>query len=88
MLIGDAGCCKDLVTAQGISATFRDAEAVAAALSRVFDGSSREQIMRDYRHTRDSAGVAMYRFTTDMAKLEPPAPKPQLLPQFRTTRRR
>jgi 2-polyprenyl-6-methoxyphenol hydroxylase-like FAD-dependent oxidoreductase len=66
-MLGDASCCKDLVTAQGISATFRDAEAVAAALSRVFDGGSREQIMRDYHHTRDSAGEAMYRFTADMA---------------------
>ena len=33
VLIGDAGYCKDPITAQGISDAFRDAEACAAALT-------------------------------------------------------
>ena len=38
VLIGDAGYCKDPITAQGISDAFRDAEACAAALTTVFGG--------------------------------------------------
>jgi flavin-dependent dehydrogenase len=73
MLIGDAGYCKDPITAQGIKDAFRDAEACAMALSAVLGGEGTfDDMMHVYQQTRDAAALPIYGFTTELATLEPP----------------
>ncbi|MGE5830486.1 MAG: NAD(P)/FAD-dependent oxidoreductase [Micromonosporaceae bacterium] len=80
VLIGDAGYCKDPVTAQGIKDAFRDAEACAAALGSVFRGEAAfDQVMGDYQRVRDEAALPLYGFTTEFATLEPPPTEMQQL---------
>jgi 2-polyprenyl-6-methoxyphenol hydroxylase-like FAD-dependent oxidoreductase len=80
VLIGDAGYCKDPVTAQGIKDAFRDAEACAAGLGSVFRGEARfDQVMADYQRARDEAALPLYGFTTEFATLEPPPAEMQRL---------
>jgi flavin-dependent dehydrogenase len=77
-LVGDAGCTKDPITAQGISDAFRDAELCAAALDATFRGESGyDDAMAAYQAARDAASLPMYEFTTQLATLEPPAPELQ-----------
>jgi flavin-dependent dehydrogenase len=79
-LVGDAGYNKDFITAQGISDAFRDAElcvnAIDESLSR---GRAFDDAMSEYQSTRDMQVAAMYEFTCDFAKLEPPPPERQQL---------
>ena len=75
-LVGDAGYCKDPITAQGISDAFVDAELCAAALDQAFRGElSFDAAMSDYQHARDTRTRATYGFTTQLATLEPPPPE-------------
>ncbi len=79
-LIGDAGYCKDPITAQGIRDAFRDAEACATALGMVFRGEgSFDDVMGEYQLTRDEAALPIYGFTTEFATLEPPPAEMQQL---------
>ena len=75
-LVGDAGYHKDPITAQGISDAFRDFEWLAGAVDEALLGRCRwNNAMADYEATRNRAISAMYAFTCDLARLEPPAPE-------------
>jgi 2-polyprenyl-6-methoxyphenol hydroxylase-like FAD-dependent oxidoreductase len=79
-LVGDAGYCKDPITAQGIADAFRDAELCSTALDETFSGGrSFDEAMHAYQMTRDSEVLAIYEFTTQLATLEPPPPEMQQL---------
>jgi 2-polyprenyl-6-methoxyphenol hydroxylase-like FAD-dependent oxidoreductase len=72
-LVGDAGYCKDFITAQGIQDAFRDAELCVRALDETL--SSRrpfEKAMADYQAARDEHVLPMYELTAEIASLEPP----------------
>jgi flavin-dependent dehydrogenase len=77
-LIGDAGYCKDPITAQGISDAFRDAERFAGAIDDVFLGVRQfDEAMSTAQRERDAHAMAIYEFTTQMATLAPPPPELQ-----------
>ena len=79
-LVGDAGFCKDPITAQGISDAFADAELCAGALDRTFRGElSFDESMSAYQVARDSRTLPTYGFTTELATLEPPPVEVQQL---------
>ena len=79
-LVGDAGYNKDFITAQGISDAFRDAELCVNAIDESLSGGrSFDDAMGEYQSTRDNKVAAMYEFTCDFAKLEPPPPERQQL---------
>lgn len=79
-LVGDAGYNRDFITAQGISDAFRDAELCANAVHESFSGTrSFDEAMGEYQTTRDKQVGAIYEFTCDFAKLEPPPPERQQL---------
>jgi 2-polyprenyl-6-methoxyphenol hydroxylase-like FAD-dependent oxidoreductase len=63
-LVGDAGCHKDPILAQGISDAFRDAELLASTLG---DSAA-------YAHRRDERTLPMYELSCQRASLEPPPP--------------
>ena len=72
-LVGDAGFNKDPITAQGISDAFRDAELCAAALDQSWRGARPfDAAMAEYQATRDRNSVAMYEFTCELARMQPP----------------
>jgi flavin-dependent dehydrogenase len=79
VLVGDAACTKDPITAQGMSNAFVDADLVAAAL----DGHLRGELDLDSsmaawladKETR----MPLYEFTAELASLEPPPPEMQAL---------
>jgi flavin-dependent dehydrogenase len=72
-LVGDAGYCKDPITAQGILDAFRDAELCATAVDGALSGvRSFDDAMTAYQEARDPAVMGIYGFTTELAKLEPP----------------
>jgi 2-polyprenyl-6-methoxyphenol hydroxylase-like FAD-dependent oxidoreductase len=79
-LAGDAGYCRDPITAQGISDAFADAESLARAID---DGSSGRrpiaEAMASHESTRNDRVRAMYGFTQHLAALEPPPPEMQQL---------
>jgi 2-polyprenyl-6-methoxyphenol hydroxylase-like FAD-dependent oxidoreductase len=77
-LVGDAGYNRDFITGQGILDAFRVAELCAAALDESFSGArSFDDAMGDYQRRRDAEVGAMYEFTCEIAKLEPPPPELQ-----------
>jgi 2-polyprenyl-6-methoxyphenol hydroxylase-like FAD-dependent oxidoreductase len=79
-LVGDAGYCKDPITAQGISDAFVDAERCARTLDDVFAGrSSFESAMAAAQEQRDADARPIYEFTTQLATLAPPPPEFQQL---------
>ena len=79
-LVGDAGCAKDAITAQGMPDAFLDAERCAAALDDVFSGRATfDDAMTAAHHARDAHLLRMYEFTTQMATLEPSPPEMQQL---------
>jgi 2-polyprenyl-6-methoxyphenol hydroxylase-like FAD-dependent oxidoreductase len=79
-LIGDAGYLKDPITAQGILDAFRDAERCALAADEALSGKRPfDAAMADYQRDRDGQVKAMYDFTCDIAKLEPPSDELQQL---------
>jgi 2-polyprenyl-6-methoxyphenol hydroxylase-like FAD-dependent oxidoreductase len=78
--VGDAGCNKDFITAQGISDAFQDAELCATALHQTLSGARPfDEAMGDYQSTRDERVLPMYEFTTQLATLEPPPAELQQL---------
>jgi 2-polyprenyl-6-methoxyphenol hydroxylase-like FAD-dependent oxidoreductase len=78
VLVGDAGYNRDPITAQGISDAFLDAEQCAAGLEEAFAGRRGfDDAMAAYHHARDERVSAMFEFTTDLARLEPPPPELQ-----------
>lgn len=75
-LAGDAGYHRDAITAQGISDAFRDADLLADAIDRGLTGSEPlDQALARYHAERDAAVAPMYRFTCELARLEPPSPE-------------
>jgi flavin-dependent dehydrogenase len=75
-LVGDAGYHKDPITAQGISDAFRDAELLADAVDLGLSGRhSLGKALAGYEHSRNEAAMAMYEFTCQMARLDPPSPE-------------
>jgi 2-polyprenyl-6-methoxyphenol hydroxylase-like FAD-dependent oxidoreductase len=79
-LVGDAGYHKDPITALGISDAFRDAEALSAALDDVLAGRrSHDDALAGYLRARDEQSLALYDFTCEFAKIEPPPPEMQQL---------
>jgi 2-polyprenyl-6-methoxyphenol hydroxylase-like FAD-dependent oxidoreductase len=79
-LVGDAGYLKDPVTGQGILDAFRDAELCARALDESFRGEhSFDAAMAAYQRERDDTVLAMYDFTCELARFDPPSPQMQQL---------
>ena len=79
-LVGDAGYCKDPITAQGITDAFRDAELCAAALHAwLSGGASYGDAMSAYQATRDDAVGMIYEYTAQLASMAPPPPELQEL---------
>ena len=79
-LVGDAGYEKDPLTAQGITDAFTDAEQLANALDDGFAGRrTMNDALAEYHTSRDHRVKAMYEFTCELAKLEPPPPPMQQL---------
>jgi 2-polyprenyl-6-methoxyphenol hydroxylase-like FAD-dependent oxidoreductase len=79
-LVGDAGYCKDPITAQGMSDAFRDAERCARALGDFFAGHrSFDAAMMTALQQRDDDALPIYEFTTQLATLAPPPPELQQL---------
>lgn len=79
-LIGDAGCTKDPITAQGISDAFLDAQRCVSAVDAWLSGASGyDAAMSAWHHERDARLLPMYEFTAQMATLDPPPPQLQQL---------
>jgi len=77
-LVGDAGYHKDPYTGQGITDAFRDAELLAEAVDSGFTGCRPlEEALAAYEQQRNKAAMPMYKFTCQLAKLEPPRPELQ-----------
>ena len=85
-LVGDAGYCRDPMTAQGISDAFIDAESVAEALDVGLSGrGTLEQLFSEHESARNERVRPMYEFTQQLASLEPPPePMQQLFGALRT----
>jgi 2-polyprenyl-6-methoxyphenol hydroxylase-like FAD-dependent oxidoreductase len=80
VLVGDAGYCKDPMTAQGISDAFIDAELLAEALGVWLSGRGTfEELLAAHESARNERVRPMYEFTTQLAALEPPPPEMQVL---------
>ena len=80
VLVGDAGYIKDSITAQGINDAFHDAERVATALDLAFTRArSFDDVMGEYQRARDAHVLPMYKFTCQLAALQPPSPEMQQL---------
>jgi 2-polyprenyl-6-methoxyphenol hydroxylase-like FAD-dependent oxidoreductase len=79
-LVGDAGWRLDPITGQGIGDALRDADLLATAVLRGLSGAQPlPDALADYHATRDRAGMPLYQFTCDRARLAPPAPPMQQL---------
>ena len=79
-LVGDAGYHKDPITALGMSDAFRDAEGVSAAIDDAFAGRrSYDDAMAAFQRARDDESLALYEFTCEFAKIEPPPAEMQQL---------
>lgn len=79
-LVGDAGYHKDPITALGIADAFRDAEGVSAAIGEALCGRrSFDDAMGAFQRARDEQSLALYDFTCEFAKIEPPPPQMQQL---------
>jgi 2-polyprenyl-6-methoxyphenol hydroxylase-like FAD-dependent oxidoreductase len=76
-LVGDAGCHKDPITAQGISNALRDSVLLSEALdAHLTDRTSWEDAGAEYQRRRDEAEMARYQWTAETAILDrPPAPQ-------------
>jgi flavin-dependent dehydrogenase len=71
--VGDAGYTKDPVTAQGITNAFQSAQWCGDALHEVLtDCRDFDDAMRAYQEQRDTRALPLYKFTTQLATLEPP----------------
>ncbi len=74
-LVGDAGYHRDPISAQGITDAFLDAERLARALDEGLSGiQPMDEALAAYERARNQRVKAMYDFTTDFARLDPPPP--------------
>jgi 2-polyprenyl-6-methoxyphenol hydroxylase-like FAD-dependent oxidoreductase len=79
-LVGDAGYCKDPMTAQGISDSFLDAERLVEALDAGLSGrGALEDLLAAHEAARNERVRPMYELTNELAMLEPPPPQLQEL---------
>jgi 2-polyprenyl-6-methoxyphenol hydroxylase-like FAD-dependent oxidoreductase len=85
-LVGDAGYCKDPMTAQGISDAFIDAESIVEAIDAGLSGrGALDQLLSEHEAARNDRVRPMYEFTKQLASLEPPPePMQQLFGALRT----
>jgi 2-polyprenyl-6-methoxyphenol hydroxylase-like FAD-dependent oxidoreductase len=76
-LVGDAGCHKDPITAQGISNALRDSVFLSEALdAHLTDRASWQDAGAEYQRRRDEAEMARYQWTAETAILDRrPAPE-------------
>jgi len=79
-LVGDAGYCRDPMTAQGISDSFVDAERITDAIDAGLSGRrGLEEALAEHEAERNERLRPMYEFTQLFASLEPPPPDIQRL---------
>ncbi len=79
-LVGDAGYCRDPMTAQGISDAFLDAEGLVEALDAGLSGRGAiEELLAAHEAARNDRVRPMYEFTNEIATLEPPPARLQQL---------
>jgi flavin-dependent dehydrogenase len=79
-LVGDAGCCKDPMAAQGISDAFLDAESLAEAIDAGFsERADLGEALAAHEKARNQRIGPMYEFTQQLARLEPPPVQMQQL---------
>ena len=85
-LVGDAGYCKDPMTAQGISDAFIDAESMCETVDAGLSGrGALDRLFAEHESARNERVGAMYEFTQQFATLEPPPePMQQLFGALRT----
>jgi 2-polyprenyl-6-methoxyphenol hydroxylase-like FAD-dependent oxidoreductase len=70
-LVGDAGCHKDPITAQGITDAFRDAEFLADAIHAGLSGTlPLNESLAAYEQRRNDTLMPLYEFICDRATLE------------------
>jgi 2-polyprenyl-6-methoxyphenol hydroxylase-like FAD-dependent oxidoreductase/catechol 2,3-dioxygenase-like lactoylglutathione lyase family enzyme len=75
VLIGDAGHFKDPTPGQGIADALRQAEKLAAAITRALGGAGRpDEILRDWWRWRDEDAWEMYWLAHDMGAAGPTPP--------------
>jgi flavin-dependent dehydrogenase len=75
-LVGDAGYCKDPITAQGITDAFRDAGTLAQAIDDGFSGRRPlEEALAHHERQRNQAVMPLYEFACRTATLEPTRPR-------------
>jgi flavin-dependent dehydrogenase len=73
-LVGDAGYKKDPCTASGITDAFRDAEVLADAIDKGFNGvMSMQEALAQYETARNEIATPIYEFTCEQAKFAPPS---------------
>ena len=79
-LVGDAGYYKDPNMAQGISDSFRDAEALANAVDNGFSGRQPlEDALAEYEGQRNRIAMPGFELNFQFATLQPPPPEMQAL---------
>ncbi len=79
-LVGDAGYCKDPITAQGISDAFLDAVSLAEAVDGQLSGrGTAEALFAAHEAARNERVGPMHEFTMELAALNPPPPQMQAL---------
>ncbi|SNT62253.1 2-polyprenyl-6-methoxyphenol hydroxylase [Asanoa hainanensis] len=72
-LVGDAGYCRDFITAQGITDAFLDAERLAEALEAALAGKEAyDSALAGYHAARDTRAMPVYQMTLQIAALQPP----------------
>jgi flavin-dependent dehydrogenase len=71
-LVGDAGCHKDPITAQGITDAFRDSVFLSQAIDAGLSGvQPLEAALADYEQKRNDFLMPLYEFICDRATLAP-----------------
>ena len=71
-LVGDAGCHKDPITAQGITDAFRDAEFLTEAIDTGLSGGQLlDEALAGYEQRRNEVLKPIYEFICDRATLAP-----------------
>jgi 2-polyprenyl-6-methoxyphenol hydroxylase-like FAD-dependent oxidoreductase len=79
-LVGDAGHCKDPITAQGMSDAFIDAESITAAIDAGLSGvGNLDDLLAAHETARNDRARAMYEFSYHTASFEPTPPHMQAL---------
>ena len=88
VLVGDAGCHKDPITAQGITDSFRDAGFLAEAIDAGLSGRQPlDEALAGYEQRRNQVLKPIYEFICDRATLAPfPIEFQQILAALRGNR--